>query len=357
VSDNGGSTAGGGQVDPGLDRDPADAAEAGGLVYVSDDQPGIRRRRCGRGFTYLTVDAETLPHDQRRAEIEALAIPPAWTDVWICPDPRGHLQATGRDDRGRKQYRYHDRWREVRDATKFDRLDAFGEALAEIRERVDHDLRRRTMSRERVVAIAVALLDETLVRVGNEEYVRENGSYGLTTLRPEHVEASSTKVSLAFPGKGGQEREVSVRDRRLARQVHRCEEIAGQCLFTYQHNGTPATLESGDVNDYLRQTTGAAFTAKDFRTWGGTVVAATTLHELGPAVGSGEADANVLVAVDAVAERLGNTRAVARSGYVHPKVPEAYRVEHLDEHFHAARSRRWMARDEVAVLRLLDAAW
>ncbi|MBW3578018.1 MAG: DNA topoisomerase IB [Actinobacteria bacterium] len=330
------------------------SAELAGLVHVCDDQPGITRRGRGRGFSYHDPDGGLIRDQSRRGRIEALAIPPAWTDVWICPDPNGHIQATGRDDRGRKQYRYHDRWREVRDAVKFHRLGAFGGALGDVRRRVDRDLSLRSMSREKVLAITVALLDESLVRVGNEEYVEENGSYGLTTLRPEHVDVNTRRVRIAFVGKGGKQQEVEVSDRRLARAVRRCEEIPGQCLFTYADDGGDyRAVESGDVNQWLRETTGANFTAKDFRTWGGTVVATTALHACGPCDDQRERDRNWLSSIDAAAEQLGNSRAVARSGYVHPALEVAYAQGVVEEAFRNVRARRYHAREEVALMRIL----
>jgi DNA topoisomerase I len=343
------------EVPPG---EPDAAAEAAGLLYISDDEPGVRRVRCGRGFTYRYPDGTTVPRGPERERIEGLAIPPAWTDVWICLDPDGHLQATGRDTAGRKQYRYHERWREIRDATKFHRLGDFGECLPLIRDRVDEDLRRRALDRDRVLAIVVALLDESLIRIGNEAYLRDNETHGLTTLRQEHAEISSTSIALRYQGKGGQDREVDVRDRRLARQVARCAELPGQCLFSYEVRGEGVrAVESGDVNRWLQETCGAAFTSKDFRTWGGTVVAATTLHEIGPAAPEDDIEASILAAVDAAAERLGNTREVARTGYIHPKIAEAYRVDRFEEHFAAARARGRLVREEDAVLRILDDAW
>lgn len=334
--------------------EPAEAAEVAGLRYVSDDEPGIRRRRCGRGFAYYDLDGNLIGDGAERDRIKALAIPPAWTDVWICSEANGHIQATGRDTRGRKQYRYHDRWREVRDATKFHRLPAFGHALSAVRAAVHRDLRLRSMSREKVLAIAVALLDGSLIRVGNDEYTRANGSYGLTTLRSEHVDLSSTQVRLRFVGKGGKQREVTVRDRRLARMLKRCEEIPGQCLFTYESDCGWSRVESGDINEWLRATTGEDFTSKDFRTWGGTVAAAARLNELGPAVSEQEAERKLLAAIDAAAERLGNTRAVARSGYVHPAVPLAYAEGNLSASFETAEESEWLGRDDVAVLKILD---
>ncbi|MFN2556120.1 MAG: DNA topoisomerase IB [Nitriliruptorales bacterium] len=335
-------------------HEPEKAAEVAGLVYVSDEEPGIRRRRCGRGFAYYNLDGNLIQDGSLKDRIKGLAVPPAWSDVWICPDPDGHMQATGRDKRGRKQYLYHERWREVRDATKFHRLSTFGHALSLVRATVHSDLSLRTMSREKVMAIAVALLDESLIRVGNDEYTRANGSYGLTTLRAEHIDLSSTRVRLHFVGKGGKQREVTVRDRRLARMLRRCEEIPGQCLFGYETDSGWSRVESGDINDWLRERTGEDFTSKDFRTWGGTVVAAATLHELGPPASEQEAEQKLLAAVDAAAERLGNTRAVARSGYVHPAVPVAYSEGTLSQSFEAAEEAEWLDHDEVAVLNLLE---
>jgi DNA topoisomerase-1 len=316
---------------------PADAtadhhAEAVGLVYVSDDEPGIRRVGRGRGFSYHRPDGSVIPEGPERERCKQLAIPPAWSDVWICPDPSGHLQATGYDDAGRKQYRYHDRWREVRDATKFHRMRAFSEALPRIREAVDADLRKRSLSREKVLAIVVALLDETLLRVGNEQYARDNESYGITTLLREHVAVEGTRVRFDFPAKSGHEREVELSHRRLARQLLQCEEIPGQRLFAYLDDGdTWRQVDSGAVNDYLRELAEEEVTAKDFRTWGGTVVVAETLRELGPPETPAMAESNILTAIDEAAERLGNTRAVARSSYVDPRVPKAYRWDRFDE--------------------------
>ncbi|MFA9431772.1 DNA topoisomerase IB [Egicoccus sp. AB-alg2] len=314
---------------------PADAppeahAEAAGLVYVDDEEPGIRRLRRGRGFSYVRDDG-TLVSGEERERIQALAIPPAWTDVWICEDPAGHVQATGVDDAGRKQYRYHPRWRAVRDATKFHRMEAFATALPRIRASVDRDLRARTMSRERVLALVVALLDETLIRIGSREPGDEGGAIGLTTLACEHVDVHGTRVHFSFPGKSGQEQDLELRHPRLARQLLRCEEIPGQRLFAWQDDGEWRNVDSGDVNAYLREIADDDLTAKDFRTWGGTVVAAETLRELGPPASAREADRNVLAAIDEAAERLGNTRAVCRASYLDPRVPKAYRFGHFDE--------------------------
>lgn len=328
---------------PVVSRLPPDAtpdahAEAAGLVYTSDDEPGIRRVRKGRGFSYVRPDGTTVPRGPERERLQALAVPPAWTDVWISPDRAGHLQATGIDAAGRKQYRYHPRWREVRDATKFHRMAAFGDALPAIRETVDRDLRRHTLRRERILALVVSLLDATLIRIGTDRYAQENGAYGITTMLCEHVEVGGTTVRFTFPGKSGQDREVELRHPRLARQMLRCEEIPGQRLFAYLEGETWRDVDSGAVNAYLREASGGLdVTAKDFRTWGASAIAAGALHELGPTDDRSEADANVLTAIDEVAERLGNTREVARSSYVDPRVPKAYRFGRLHDAWDAAQ--------------------
>jgi DNA topoisomerase-1 len=335
--------------------DPADAARAAGLRYVSDEQPGISRRRCGGGFTYRDGHG-TVRDAATRERIARLAIPPAWTDVWICPDDVGHVQATGRDDRGRKQYRYHDAWRAVRDADKFEQLAAFGVHLAKVRQQVALDLGRRGMPRERVLALVVRLLDETLIRVGNPQYARDE-SFGLTTLESRHVEAEGGEVVFEFDGKSGIAHEVTVSDARLARLVAACDDLGGERLFTYREAGEVVEVRSDDVNDYLRDIAGPAITARDFRTWGGTV---TVVEALGPhrcAETEREATSQFLAAVDAAAERLGNTRTVCRGSYVHPAVEEAHRSGALHEAWRRSRRTRRLTRGERATLRVLvDAA-
>lgn len=306
-----------------LSTDPHDAAEVAGLVYVSDAEPGLTRRRRGRGFSYHHLDGD-LVSDAERARIEALAIPPAWEDVWICPLPNGHLQATGRDEKGRKQYRYHPDWAEVRGRVKFNRMIPFGEALPALRSRVESDLRRKALDREKVVALAVRLLDETLVRIGNAEYAASNDSYGLTTLRDRHVDFDGAEVRFAFVGKSGKEHEISLRDRKLARLVKQCRDIPGYTLFQYHTGDGKRSIGSGDVNAYLRETTGEDFTAKDFRTWGGTVLAAKALAERGEAEDEAAADRHCADVVKEVAAELGNTVAVCRKYYVHPGIVDAY---------------------------------
>jgi DNA topoisomerase-1 len=309
---------------PDLD-DPVEAARAAGLLYVTDGTPGIRRRRAGRSFSYVMPDGEVVKQRERLSRIKALAIPPAWTDVWICPSPRGHIQATGRDAKGRKQYRYHERWREVRDESKYGRMIAFGEALPAIRERVDKDLSLPGLPLEKVVATIVRLLDSSYIRIGNVEYARDNESFGLTTMREDHVEVRGERVRFTFRGKSGKEHDIDVRDRRLAAIVRRCQDLPGQELFRYiDDQGVARRIESSDVNEYLRQTTGSEFTAKDFRTWAGTVLAARELASLGVFSSEAEAKRNLVAAVKAVSQRLGNTQAVCRKCYVHPAVIDSY---------------------------------
>jgi len=337
-----------------------DAREAG-LRYVSDESPGIRRRREGDTFAYLTPAGEAMSDPTTLDRIRALAIPPAWTDVWICPVANGHIQATGRDAKGRKQYRYHDRWRAVRDENKYGRMVEFARALPRIRRRVDRDLRRRGMPREKVLAAVVRLLETTLMRVGNEEYARENRSFGITTLRGRHARVRGAKVGFVFRGKAGKEHQVSIDDRRLARIVKQCQDMPGQELFQYvEADGTRKRIDSDDVNQYLRETTGEDFTAKDFRTWAGTVLAARALQELQQFDSEAQAKRNVLEAIESVARQLGNTRAISRKCYVHPAVVESYMdgsmAETLKQRAEATmqRSLHRLRPEEAAVLALLQ---
>jgi DNA topoisomerase-1 len=305
--------------------DPVESARAAGLRYVSDLTPGIRRLRVGKGFRYMASDGRPIRDAETLGRIKRLAIPPAWTHVWICPDPRGHLQATGRDARGRKQYRYHPRWREVRDAVKYDRMHAFAEALPKIREHTDGDLERRGLPREKVLATVVRLLEETRIRIGNDEYRKENGSYGLTTLRDRQVNVIGAEVRFSFRGKSGKHHSIELHDRRMAGIIKRFLEIPGQELFKYvDENGEVKAIDSADVNEYLRQITGEDFTAKDFRTWAGTILAARFLRETAQAANSRGAKKQVVRAIARVAEELGNTPAVAKEGYIHPAVIAAY---------------------------------
>jgi DNA topoisomerase I len=302
-----------------------EAARDAGLRYVQDTGPGIRRRRTGAGFSYQDASGARITDSGHLDRIRALAIPPAWTGVWICPDPRGHLQATGRDARGRKQYRYHSGFRAVRDARKYDRMARFGRALPAIRRRTDQDLSGSGLTRHKVLAAVVQLLKRTLIRIGNEEYARANGSYGLTTLRCRHVRIAGATLHFDFKGKGGRQHVLEVNDRRLARVVSRCQELPGQELFQYaDEHGERHTIGSGDVNDYLQAITGEDFTAKDFRTWSATVLAARALRQLHHWSSTRHATRHLNLAVDAVAERLGHTRAICRRSYVHPVVIDAY---------------------------------
>lgn len=305
--------------------DPADSARQAGLRYVNDNRPGITRKRAGQGFRYVAPDGAPVRDARTRERIDRLAIPPAWTNVWICPDPRGHLQATGRDARGRKQYRYHPRWREVRDATKYERMLAFGDALPQIRAQVEEDMRLPPLDRRRVLATVVRLLESTLIRVGNEEYARENRSYGLTTMRNRHVEVDGNEVQFHFTGKSGVRHHVGLKDRRVATVIRRMRDLPGQHLFEYvAEDGEIRTVDSDDVNAYLREITGQEFTAKDFRTWAGTVLAATMLEEFEQVDSDAQAKRNIVRAIESVSHRLGNTPAVCRSCYVHPEVIGAY---------------------------------
>jgi DNA topoisomerase I len=309
--------------------DPVDAARAAaremGLRFATDARPGITRRRAGRGFSYRNADGRIIRDSAERARIAALAIPPAWIDVWICPWPNGHIQATGRDARGRKQYRYHASWRHRRGVDKFDRMIDFARALPRIRRRCDRDLGRRGLPREKVLAAVVRLLELTLIRVGNDEYARLNRSFGLTTLRDRHATVEGSRLRFRFRSKSGAIHESGLRDRRLANIVKQCQELPGQELFQYvDGEGSVHDIASDDVNDYLRDASGGDFTAKDVRTWAGTVLAFRALRARTPVDHLPTARRNLVAAIRATAERLGNTPAVARGSYVHPGVTEAY---------------------------------
>src|SRR5437588_2266838 len=302
-----------------------DSAKEAGLRYVSDEMPGIRRRRAGKGFSYTAPDGTLIRDKRTLRRIASIVIPPAWSDVWICPLENGHIQATGRDARGRKQYRYHPRWRKVRDADKYERMVDFARVLPRIRALVERDLDRPGLPRERVLATIVRLLETTFVRVGNEEYARENRSYGLTTLRDQHADVNGSSVRFVFRGKSGKRHQVGLDDRRVARVVKRCQDLPGQVLFKYvDENGEQQQVDSGDVNDYLREIGGEDFTAKDFRTWAGTVLAARALQELEAFDSQTQAKKNVVRAIESVAGLLGNTTSVCRKCYVHPAVIDAY---------------------------------
>jgi len=305
---------------------PPESAKVAGLRYVNDERtPGIRRLGRNNRFRYVDPSGRTITNSAERQRIRALVIPPAWTDVWICADPRGHLQATGRDARGRKQYRYHPRWREVRDEVKYGRLIAFAQALPRIRSRASADLRRAGLPREKVIAAVVQLLEKTLIRVGNEEYARHNKSFGLTTLRDTHARVKGSTLRFEFRGKSKIEHAIDLRDKRLARIVKACQDLPGYELFQYvDAEGDRQVIDSADVNTYVREVSGEDFTAKDFRTWAGTVLAARALAAIGRFKSQAEAKRNVIRAIDGVAKRLGNTKAVSRKCYIHPAVLDAY---------------------------------
>jgi DNA topoisomerase-1 len=348
------------KIDP---DDPRSAAAAVGLRYVSDEKPGIRRKRRGKGWSYHDPQGELIQDGAVRRRIVELAIPPAWAEVWICPSPKGHIQATGRDEAGRKQYRYHERWREVRDATKFHRMTEFGEALPKIRRRVRRDLARDGLPREKVLATVVRLLETTCIRVGNDEYAKENDSFGLTTLRRRHVDVNGSVVEFHFNGKGGKEQRIALDDERMAGLVRECQEIPGYEVFKYlDEDGERHDVDSGDVNEYLHEIVpDERFTAKDFRTWMGSVHALVALRDGGPCPSGDESEketkSRVLEAVDHAAEHLCNTRAVCRQFYIHPALLESFEegefFERLTEE--PPEEPKGLRKDERALLAFLKA--
>ena len=312
-------------TDAGEVVDPEEAAEQAGLRYVSDERPGLRRKKSGKGFSYLRPEGSTLSDRHALKRIRSLAIPPAWTGVWICPFADGHIQATGRDARGRKQYRYHPRFREVRESTKYEHLVAFADVLPAIRSKVREHMALRGLAREKILATVVHLLETTLIRVGNDDYARQNNSYGLTTLKNRHVEVNGSDVRFRFTGKGGKQWSLRIRDRRIARIIRACQELPGQELLQYiDEEGRQQDVTSGDVNAYLREISGQEITAKDFRTWAGTVLAAVAFNEMREFDNQAQAKKNVRAAIERVAARLGNTPTICRKCYVHPEVLSAY---------------------------------
>jgi DNA topoisomerase-1 len=342
---------------------PAKSARSVRLLYVTDERPGIRRERCGRGFRYRSAGGGIIRDRHTLKRIESLVIPPAWDEVWICPQERGHLQVSGRDERGRKQYLYHPRWREVRDETKYGRLVQFARTLPGIRKQLKRDLARDGLCRERVLATVVRLLDLSLIRVGNDEYARDNNSYGLTTMRNRHVKVRGATIKFQFRGKSGREHIVEVEDKRIARIVRACQELPGQELFQYlDDDGARHTVDSGDVNDYLREITGEDFTAKDFRTWAGTVCVAAELRRLGSVESEADAKRNLVAAIKATAQTLGNTVAVCRKSYIQPAVVAAYLDGTLLPKLNGSngsgplKSLRGLLSDEGTVLRFLKYA-
>lgn len=311
---------------------PVESARKAALRYVSDRQPGIRRVRSGKGFRYVLPDGTTLRDADELRRIRSLSIPPAWRDVWICPLANGHLQATGRDVKGRKQYRYHSAWRAERDTTKYTKMIAFGHALPRLRARVAEDLALPGLPKEKVLATIVRLLETTLIRIGNEEYARSNHSFGLTTMRNRHVAIEGATVHFYFRGKSGKKHAIDVTDRRLAHIVKRCRDLPGYELFEYlDEQGMVSSVTSADVNAYLREIAGEEFTAKDFRTWNGTVLAATALLEFEAFTSESQAKHNINDAIEVVSGMLGNTKAICRKCYVHPAVIEAYLAGTLKE--------------------------
>ncbi|WP_036477195.1 DNA topoisomerase IB [Myxosarcina sp. GI1] len=343
-----------------LITNPEAAAKTADLHYVSDRQPGFTRKPWGRGFSYFDSQGERVSESKLIERFKALNIPPAWQEVWICLDPKGHLQATGRDDKGRKQYRYHPEWRKLRSQAKFARLIPFGLSLPLIRKQYDSHLRKRKLTREKILAVVVRLLDETLIRVGNPQYARQNSSFGLTTLRNRHVEIFKHKVCFEFTGKSGIQHEIELRDRRLARAIKRCQEIPGYQLFQYfDDDGNKQQVDSGDVNQYLETITGHTFTAKEFRTWAGTMEAAIALQDVGNFQSDTEAKQNIVNAVKLVAKRLGNRPATCRKYYIHPLVLETYQAGQLLETLESIKTQvpsadELLELDELAMLSFLE---
>ncbi|MBD2073878.1 DNA topoisomerase IB [Phormidium sp. FACHB-592] len=341
--------------------DPIASAEAIGLRYVTDDIPGIQRKRSGKkGFAYIDTNGERIRDPDEIRRIDALAIPPAYKNVWICPFANGHLQATGRDAKGRKQYRYHPLWRSIRDQSKFTRMLVFSQSLPQIRQRLEHDLSLPGLPKEKVLAAILRLMELTRVRVGNEEYARSNQSYGLTTLRDEHVDIKGSKIQFHFRGKSGVEHEIELADKRLAKIVKRCQDIPGQELFQYRDaTGEYQAIDSGDVNAYLRAITEQDFTAKDFRTWAGTVLAAAELADIGTFTSETGAKKNIVQAIKTVASYLRNRPATCRKYYIHPAILDAYMDESLHQIMkeHAAtivEQSHALKPEELAVVAMLE---
>jgi DNA topoisomerase-1 len=338
-----------------------ESAKEAGLRYVTDDRPGIRRKSHGKEFVFIDPKGKRITDEQELLRIRRLAIPPAWTNVWISPFPNGHLQATGRDARNRKQYRYHSDWRNVRDETKYSRMVAFGHALSKIRRTVTSDLKLSGLPRNKVLATVVRLLETTLIRVGNDEYAKNNSSYGLTTMLDSHARISGDTVKFRFKGKSGIRHEIGVQDRQLAKLVKKCQDLPGQEIFAYlNESGQVQDVTSQDVNAYLREITGQEFTAKDFRTWAGTVLAAVALQQFEEFATTKEARSNILRAVEAVAKMLGNTPAICRRCYVHPVVLDSYlagaTISTLNQQSKATLKHRLhsLKPEEAAVMMLLQ---
>jgi DNA topoisomerase-1 len=345
-----------------LHEKPELAAEAAGLHYVSDVQAGYTRRKQGSKFVYLDLHGRPLKNEKHLARIKALVIPPAWSSVWICPDPQGHLQATGRDEKGRKQYRYHNNWQQIRNETKFSKTLMFASKLSIIRARIKRDLELPGLVRNKILAAIVKIMDQTMIRIGNEEYAEKNKSYGLTTIRNRHAEVKGQKVRFKFKGKSGKFHDVEIEDPRIAKIVRKCQDLPGQELFEYEsEDGSYADVTSQDVNDYLREVTGENITAKDFRTWGGTVRAALTLQEIGPHQTKTELKKNLVKAVQQTADHLRNTTAVCKKYYIHPCVFKAYEDGSLFKIYLKCQKKQkarqtGLYSEEVFALRLLESA-
>ncbi len=342
-------------AEDGLVDEAREAAEEAGLVYVSDEEPGIRRRAKGGDFVYANSRGQPVTNEKTLQRIRSLAVPPAYTDVWICPKSNGHIQATGRDARGRKQYRYHAKWLEARDQTKYEHMLRFAETLPALRARVREDMAKRGLPREKVIATIVNLLEATLIRVGNEGYAQSNKSYGLTTLRNGHVAIDGGELRFRFKGKSGKSWNLKLKDRRIAKIVRACQELPGQHLFEFlDEQGITRSVDSSDVNAYLREATGEDITAKDFRTWHGTVLAAMALTEFEAFDTKALAKKNVRTAIERVAARLGNTTTICRKCYIHPEVLTCYLDGRLLEEIEVEIEAE--LRDDLAHLRPEEAA-
>lgn len=334
--------------------DPVESAKAAGLRYVTDDAPGITRKKAGKHFAYVAPDGTKISDKAEIARIQSLAIPPAYTDVWICPNPNGHIQATGRDARGRKQYRYHKRWREVRDENKYSKMIAFAHALPRIRKAVEEHLKLPGLPREKVLATIVQLLETTSIRIGNEEYAKENNSFGLTTLKGRHAKVEGSKIAFSFRGKHGIRHAISLQDRRLAKIVRACQDLPGQQLFSYvDEEGAQHNVDSSEVNEYIREISGDDFTAKDFRTWVGTLTCAIVLRAGDEVKTQTDRKQRVNEAIKDVAQRLGNTPAICKKCYIHPEVVNAYLEGELNLQ-EKMRHAGGLTEEERFVLRLLE---
>jgi DNA topoisomerase I len=348
------------EIEAALVLDPAKSAKIVGLRYISDNIPGIQRQLVDEEFCYINADGKEICDEEELSRFKSLVIPPAWTEVWICPLPYGHLQATGRDAKGRKQYRYHQHWRQVRSQTKFNRMIAFGEALPDIRKRVEKDMALKGIPKQKVLATVVKLLEITKIRVGNEEYAQTNKSFGLTTMRDRHVDISGSKIRFKFRGKSGVDHDIELSDHRLAKIIKRCQDIPGQELFQYlDEEDKRQSIDSGDINDYLKEITDLDFTAKDFRTWAGTVLAAQEFYEIGRFESQTQAKKNVTQAIKNVAQHLGNRPATCRKYYVHPAVIDAYMNDSLFDFMEKAQNQKRASShnlnpEEEAVLKLIE---